>query len=364
MIFKVETSEVVCHFQKSVTNKYPQEGWFEQSPSEMLEVIQDCIEKTVEKLKELGADPKDVLAIGITNQRESTIVWDGETGEHLSNCIIWSDIRTSSTVDQLLENVPNNTKNKNYLKPLCGLPISTYFSAVKLRWLLQNSKDVQSAVKNNRPIFFGTVDTWILWNLTGGKNGGKHYTDVTNASRTMLMNLETLDWDPTLIKFFDLPKNVVLPEIKSSSEVYGHVASGSLKGVPISGILGDQQSALVGQCCFESGQAKCTYGTGCFLLYNTGHKIIDSASGLLTTVAYQFGKDAPPIYALEGSVAVAGFCLGWLKDNIGIIKSMSEIDDLINSVPDNGDVYFVPAFSGSVDFLKLKNFISKFTLIF
>lgn len=222
-------------------------------------------------------------------------MWD-DNGEPLCNFIIWSDHRTSTTVDQLLETVPNNTRNKHYLKPLCGLPISTYFSAVKLRWLIDNCKEVQSAIKEEeKRIYFGTVDTWLLWNLTGGVNGGKHFTDVTNASRTMLMNLETLSWDPTLTKFFGIPKNVILPEIKSSSEVYGYMSKGKLKDIPISGILGDQQAALVGQLCLENGEAKCTYGTGCFLLYNTGHKIIDSTHGLLTTVAYQLGKSKESI---------------------------------------------------------------------
>jgi glycerol kinase len=305
--------------------------------------VQECIEKAVEKLVKLGGSASDIVAIGITNQRESTIVWDAATGEPMHNAIIWSDIRTIPTVDQLLEKVPNQTKNKNYLKPLCGLPISTYFSAVKLRWLLDNAPRVKSLVKNDGKLMFGTIDTWLIWNLTGCT---EHVTDVTNASRTMLMNLESLAWDPILKDFFDVPDNVILPTIKSSSEVYGKMADGSLKGVPISGCLGDQQAALVGQHCLQVGQAKCTYGTGCFLLYCTGQNQVDSTHGLLTTVAYQIGNQ-PPVYALEGSVAVAGSCLGWLKDNMEIIKDIDEIDSLVNSVKgDNGDVYFVPAFSG------------------
>lgn len=341
MIFRAETSECIASHQKSVTNIYPREGWHEQDPMEILEVVEECIENAIKKLIEMGGSASDICAIGITNQRESTIVWDPTTGVPLHNCIIWSDIRNTSTVDQLLENIPNKTKNKNYLKPLCGLPISTYFSAVKLRWMLDNAPKVKAAVKNEGQCFFGTIDTWLLWNLTGGH----HITDVTNASRTMLMNLETLDWDPVLLDFFGIPKTVTLPKICSSSEVYGEMIKGACKGIPISGCLGDQQAALVGQGCLLSGQAKCTYGTGCFLLYCTGTNKVDSDHGLLTTVAYQLGTSLP-VYALEGSVAVAGSSLGWLKDNMEIIKDFDEIDVLIKSVPDNGDVYFVPAFSG------------------
>lgn len=325
-----------------MTNIFPKEGWYEQDPTEILDVVKECIEKAVDKLVELGGEAADIVAIGITNQRETTIVWNAETGEPLYSAIIWSDIRTISTVDQLLEKVPNNTKNKNYLKPLCGLPLSTYFSAVKLKWLLDNAPRVKSHIKAGGKLMFGTVDTWLIWNLTGGV----HVTDVTNASRTMLMNLETLEWDPILKDFFELPENVILPDIKSSSEVYGYMQSGALKNVPISGCLGDQQAALVGQNCLQMSQAKCTYGTGCFLLYCTGQNKVDSNYGLLTTVAYQL-ENQPPVYALEGSVAVAGSCLSWLKDNMEIIKDFDEIDTLVKSVKsDNGDVYFVPAFSG------------------
>ena len=253
LIFRAESSEIIASHQKAVTNIFPREGWYEQDPKEILNVVIDCIEGACQKLKELGGDPSDIVAIGITNQRETTIVWDSESGEPLHNAIIWSDIRTISTVDQLLEKVPNNTKNKNYLKPLCGLPLSTYFSAVKLKWLLDNAPRVKSAVKTESKIMFGTVDTWLIWNLTGGV----HVTDVTNASRTMLMNLETLEWDPILKEFFDIPENVVLPTIKSSSEVYGLMATGVLKDVPLSCCLGDQQAALVSltfSCHFQSFQ--------------------------------------------------------------------------------------------------------------
>ncbi|CRK87437.1 CLUMA_CG001238, isoform A [Clunio marinus] len=341
LIFRAESSEIIASHQKSVTNIFPKEGWYEQDPQEILDVVNECITKAIEKLIELGGEAKDLIAIGITNQRESTIVWDSETGEPLYNAIIWSDIRTIPTVEELLQKVPNNTKNKNYLKPLCGLPVSTYFSAVKLKWLLDNAPRVKAVVKADKKLFFGTVDTWLIWNLTKGV----HITDVTNASRTMLMNLETLEWDPILKDFFEVPDNVILPTIKSSSEVYGYMNEGVLKDVPISCCLGDQQAALVGQRCLEMSEAKCTYGTGCFLLYCTGNVKVDSTYGLLTTVAYQLENQAP-VYALEGSVAVAGSCLSWLKDNMEIIHSLEEIDTLVKSVKDNGDVYFVPAFSG------------------
>lgn len=341
LIFRAESSEIIAQHQKSVTNIFPREGWYEQNPLEILQVVIECVEVAVAKLVELGGKASDIVAIGITNQRETTIVWDPETREPLYNAIIWSDIRTIATVEQLLEKVPNNTKNKNYLKPLCGLPLSSYFSGVKLRWILDNAPRVKTTIKNGGNVMFGTVDTWLIWNLTGGV----HVTDVTNASRTMLMNLETLEWDPILKEFFEIPENVILPAIKSSSEVYGSMNVGPLKGVPIAGCLGDQQAALVGQNCLQISQAKCTYGTGCFLLYCTGQNHVDSSYGLLSTVAYQL-ENQPPVYALEGSVAVAGSCLSWLKDNMEIVKDFDEIDVLVKSVEDNGDVYFVPAFSG------------------
>ncbi|GAB0097048.1 Glycerol kinase [Sergentomyia squamirostris] len=344
LLFKVETSEVVCFHQVEIRQIYPQEGWVEQDPMEILEAVRECLARTVEKLQALGGSPSDIVALGVTNQRETTIVWNRKDGKPLHNAIVWLDMRTSSTVDELLDKVPNKTRNKNYLKPLCGLPLSPYFSAVKLRWLIANVARVREAVKGGNCLF-GTVDTWLLWNLTGGINGGQHVTDVTNASRTMLMNIETLRWDSKLCSFFEIPSEV-LPEIRSSCEIYGHLTEGVLKGVPLSGCLGDQQSALVGQQCLERGQAKATYGTGCFLLYNTGTVFVDSTHGLLTTVAYQTGRDATPVYALEGSVAIAGAALGWLRDNMEMIASAKESEKLASEVENTGDVYFVPAFSG------------------
>ncbi|XP_023942686.1 glycerol kinase [Bicyclus anynana] len=344
ILFKANSCEVVVSHQEVLEQHFPQEGWVEQDPCAILEVVTTCVARAVEQLVALGGNPKDIIAVGVTNQRETTIVWDKYTGKPLHNAIVWLDMRTSSTIDKLLDLVPNKTRNKNYLKPLCGLPMSPYFSAVKLRWLSDNVDAVKQAMKRGS-CCFGTVDTWIIWNLTGGPNGGKHVTDVTNASRTMLMNIETLSWDPLLMKFFEVPKSV-LPEIKSSSEVYGHIAAGPLKGVPISGCLGDQQAALVGQMCLQKGQAKATYGTGCFVLYNTGDVRVTSSRGLLTTVAYQLGAQSPPCYALEGSVAVAGAALSWLKDNIGLIASAKESEALAERATESGSVVFVPAFSG------------------
>ncbi|XP_041774038.1 glycerol kinase [Anopheles merus] len=345
LLFRAETAEVVCFHQKELRLICPQEGWVEQDPHEILSVVYECIERTLEKLVELGGNPQtDIVAIGVTNQRETTIVWDRTTGEPLYNAIVWQDMRTSSTVDQLLETVPNKTKNKNYLKPLCGLPLSPYFSAVKLRWLLDNVPKVKAAVRGGSCLF-GTVDTWLIWNLTGGPDGGAHVTDVSNASRTMLMNIETLKYDKALMKFFDVPLEI-LPTIRSSSEVYGLIKFRPLQHIPLAGCLGDQQSALVGQECLTRGRAKATYGTGCFLLYNTGTAVIDSYHGLISTVAYQMGPDALPVYALEGSVAVAGAALGWLRDNLNLIGGASESESAALEVENNGDVYFVPAFSG------------------
>lgn len=252
ILFRAESKDVIASHQISLKQIYPQEGWVEQDPMEILNAVNKCIEETVAKLKHTEFTVHDIVAVGITNQRESTIVWDKTTGEPLHNSIVWLDMRTSSTLDALLNNVPNKTRNKNYLKPLCGLPLSPYFSALKLRWLYDNVAKIKRTMDAGNCLF-GTVDTWLIWNLTGGVNGGIHITDVSNASRTMLMNIETLKWDPTLIKFFDVPTSV-LPSIRSSSEVYGNITGGVLDSVPISGCLGDQQAALVGQQCLNRGQ--------------------------------------------------------------------------------------------------------------
>lgn len=341
LVFSAQTAELITYHQVDVIQLTPAEGWVESDPVELLRTVQECVDKTINNLKSLDIDPSDIKAIGICNQRETTIVWDKLTGKPLHNAIIWLDARTKSTVEAILTRVQGN---KDVLKKHCGLPISTYFSALKLRWLIDNIAPVREAIDADRCLF-GTVDTWLIWNLTGGVNGGLHLTDVSNASRTMLMNLESLNWDPYLLKFFDIPVSI-LPEIRSSSEIYGYLTSTPLAGIPISGCLGDQQAALIGQCCLKPGSAKMTYGTGGFLLYNTGLVPVQSKHGLLTTVAFQMGKNKPPCYALEGSIAVAGLALRWLKNNLNIISEYKECEELAASVTHTGGVYFVPAFSG------------------
>ncbi|XP_014776025.1 glycerol kinase [Octopus bimaculoides] len=342
LIFASKTGELITYHQVDVKLIYPKEGWVEQSPTEILQSVITCLSKAVENLKALNINVADLKAIGITNQRETTILWDKLTGKPLFNAIVWLDMRTSATVNKLLANIPDN--DKDVLRPQCGLPVTTYFSALKIRWLLDNVPEVKAALKEKRCLF-GTVDSWLLWNLTGGVKDGKHLTDVTNASRTMLMNIHALRWDEKLCSFFDIPMSI-LPEIHSSSEIFGYINDGPLKDIPISGILGDQQAALVGQMCFKQGDAKNTYGTGCFLLYNTGSQPVESKHGLLTTVAYQMGKKKPVTYALEGAIAIAGACVQWLRDNLGVIKESAEIEHLANQVDGTHGCYFVPAFSG------------------
>ncbi|XP_015120860.1 glycerol kinase isoform X2 [Diachasma alloeum] len=342
LVFAADNSEVLTYHQIAIPLSYPKEGWVEQDPLEILTAVRECLNQTVVNLQQLRIDPSDIVAIGIANQRETTVVWDSTTGEPLYNAIVWMDMRTTSIVDDILRGIRN--RNKNYLKPLCGLPISPYFSALKLRWLLDNVDRVREAVDCGR-CMFGTIDSWLIWNLTGGVNGGAHTTDVTNASRTMLMNITTLQWDPTLLGFFQIPGGI-LPLIRSSSEIYGNIYEGTLKGVPISGCLGDQQSALVGEMCLQRGQAKSTYGTGCFMLYNTGTAIVQSRHGLLTTVAYQLGPKAPPIYALEGSIAIAGGVLEWLKENLHLLSDVKESEAMAEQIPSGNHLTFVPAFSG------------------
>uniref|UniRef100_A0A671SKJ7 glycerol kinase n=1 Tax=Sinocyclocheilus anshuiensis TaxID=1608454 RepID=A0A671SKJ7_9TELE len=344
LVFNAKTAELLSHHQVEIKQSFPKEGWVEEDPKEILQSVYECMDRTCEKLTQLNIDISNIKAIGVTNQRETTLVWDKETGEPLYNAIVWLDLRTQSTVERLINKTPG--KNKNHLKVRTGLPISTYFSAVKLRWLMDNVEKVHEAVLSHRAMF-GTVDSWLIWCLTGGKKGGVHCTDVTNASRTMLFNIHTMDWDPELCKYFDIPMEI-LPKVRSSSEIYGLMVSksGPLTGVPISGCLGDQSAALVGQMCFKDGQAKNTYGTGCFLLKNVGTKPVMSDHGLLTTVAYKLGRDKPACYALEGSVAIAGAVVRWLKDNLGIIQTSTELEKLAADVGTSYGCYFVPAFSG------------------
>ena len=312
------------------------DGWVEHDALE----IWDNSNKVIEgALKKAGITGSDLTAIGITNQRETVLAWNKETGLPLANAIVWQDIRTKDNLEKLSES------QKQRIQFLSGLPVSPYFSASKMKWLIENSLAVRDA-KADGSLVFGTMDTWLLWNLTGGVNGGVFATDVTNASRTLLMDIENLAWSEELLDIFNIPKST-LPTIKSSSEIYGHTKKESVFGseIAIAGILGDQQAAMVGQGCFEVGDSKCTYGTGNFALVNTGTQIVRSENGLLTTVCYKFGTEATK-YALEGSVAVTGAAVQWLRDQLELIKSADEIEELAKKVPDNGGVYFVPAFSG------------------
>jgi glycerol kinase len=309
----------------------------------LIDSVETCIEKATKEFIADGHKLEEIKAVGITNQRETTICWDTNTGEPLYNAIVWPDTRTTSLVRDL-----KNRKGADELLQLCGLPLSTYPSSVKFLWLYEHIEAVKSAYDEGR-LSFGTVDTWLIYKLNGGKDGGIHVTDATNASRTMFMNIHTLQYDETLLDFFKLDrKNIRLPKIVPSSDkdAFGEIKSGILKGVKITGCLGDQSAALVGQCGFEPGQAKNTYGTGCFLLYNVGDKPVISKHGLLATVAYDFGGGRKPIYALEGSIAVAGAGVKFLMNNLGFIKHSSKITELAETVPDNGGVVFVTAFSG------------------
>ncbi len=317
----------------------PRPGWVEHDADEILERVLTCVRVA---LRDSGADGRSLAAVGISDQRETTVVWSRSNGRPVSHAIVWQDTRTAEAGARLAsEGGPDR------FRALTGLPISTYSSALKLGWILDAgtpaaARDRRAAAEAG-DLLFGTIDSWLIWNLTGGVSGGVHVTDVTNASRTMLMGLETLAWEPTVLDAVGVPA-AMLPEIRSSSEVYG-LGVGDLAGVPIAGDLGDQQAALFGQTCFEPGEIKCTYGTGCFMLMHTGARPVHSRHGLLTTVAARLG-DAPATYALEGSVAVAGALIGWLRDNLGIIGDASEVEALARSVPDSGDVVFVPAFSG------------------
>ena len=320
---------VITQAQREHAQIFPQPGWVEHDP---LEIFQNTEAVITQALSSANLAARDLAAVGITNQRETTLLWDRATGQPLHNAIVWQDTRVEPLVAALAR-----TGGQNRFRAQTGLPLASYFSALKLRWLLDNLPNARARAMAGE-LAFGTIDSWLIWNLCGA-----HITDVSNASRTMLMDLVSLDWDDDLLATFDIPR-AVLPRIVSSSDIHA-TAQGVLAGVPIAGILGDQQAALVGQACFQPGEAKNTYGTGCFLLMHTGGKPVTSQAGLLTTVAYRFG-DAPACYALEGSVAIAGALVQWLRDNLKIIPSADAIEALANTVPDNGDVYIVPAFSG------------------
>ncbi|WP_322495244.1 glycerol kinase GlpK [Chloroflexus sp.] len=333
MIFD-HSGNVVCYDQKEHEQIYPRPGWVEHSPDEIWERTQSVIRGALNKG---GISTGDIVAVGITNQRETTVVWNRKTGRPVYNAIVWQDTRTDQICNELAAD-----GGQDRFRAKVGLPLATYFSGPKIRWILDNVPSAREAAEAG-DVIFGNIDTFLTWWLTGGPNGGVHVTDVTNASRTMLMNLETLDWDDEILGIMGIPRQM-LPKIMPSSMVYG-TATGDLAGVPVAGILGDQQAAMVGQTCFDPGEAKNTYGTGSFMLLNTGAKIVPSKSGLLTTVCYQFGNQ-PAIYALEGSIAITGALVQWLRDNLGLITSSAEVEALANLVEDNGGIYFVPAFSG------------------
>jgi glycerol kinase len=333
MIFDHE-GRVVCYDQKEHQQIYPRPGWVEHDPQEIWERTQTVIRSALEKG---NIDVGEIASVGITNQRETAVVWDRKTGRPYYNAIVWQDTRTDKICAEL-----GQEGGQDRFRAKVGLPLATYFSGPKIRWMLDNVDGLRAAAERGDAIF-GNMDTFLIWHLTGGADGGAHVTDVTNASRTMLMDLHTLDWDPEILQIMGIPRQM-LPDIRPSSGVYGH-ATGRLAGLPVAGDLGDQQAALVGQTCYSPGEAKNTYGTGCFMLINTGTEIVPSKSGLLTTLGYKLG-DAPAVYALEGSIAITGALVQWLRDNLGMISNSAEVEALANTVSDNGGVYFVPAFSG------------------
>lgn len=330
------SGDIVASAQKEHEQIFPKPGWVEHNPIEIWDNVRYCVAST---LQQAQINRHAIAAVGITNQRETVVVWDKNTGEPVYNAIVWQDTRTSKIIRELAGE-DGLSKYRN----ICGLDLSTYYSGPELKWILDNVEGARERAEAGE-LLFGNTDTWVLWNLTGGVNGGVHKTDVTNASRTMLMDIRTLKWREDVCKDFGIPMKM-LPEICSSSEIYGYGRkNGLLIDTPVAGILGDQQAATFGQACFKKGMAKNTYGTGCFTLINTGKEPVFSENGLLTTVAYKIG-DQEPSYALEGSIAVTGSLIQWLRDNLGIISSSSEVEELASSVEDNGGVYFVPAFSG------------------
>jgi glycerol kinase len=311
---------------------YPRPGWVEHDAMEIWAHTQAVVRGALDKANLTAAD---LAAVGIANQRETTVVWDKNTGKPYYNAIVWQDTRSDKLIAEF-----GGAEGQDRFRAKVGLPLATYFSGPKVRWMLDNVDGLREAAGRGNAIF-GNIDTWLIWNLTG-----RHVTDVTNASRTMLMNLETLDWDPETLEIMGIPRSM-LPEIRPSSEVYGNTRAGGPFGgeIPVAGDLGDQQAATVGQACFSPGEAKNTYGTGCFMILNTGTDIVASKSGLLTTLCYKFGEEAA-VYALEGSIAITGALVQWLRDNLKIIRSSSQVEDLARTVEDNGGIYFVPAFSG------------------
>jgi len=332
------SGRIVSTAQREHEQIYPKPGWVEHNPEEIWRCTGGVIR---EAMQARGLRPEDLAAIGITNQRETTVVWHKKSGKPVYNAIVWQDTRVAPAVAEFAVH-----GGQDRYRAQTGLPLATYFSGLKIRWILENVAGTRARAEAS-DLLFGNIDTFLIWHLTGGASGGAHVTDVTNASRTQLMNLNTLQWDREILKDFGIPIQM-LPKIVSSSEVYGTAklpAVAGVAGVPISGDLGDQQAALVGQACFKPGEAKNTYGTGCFMLMNTGEKAVFSNFGLLTTLAYKFGA-RPACYALEGSIAITGALVQWLRDNLGLIEKSSDIEALARTVNDNGGVYFVPAFSG------------------
>jgi len=329
------TGRIVSVAQEEHEQIYPAPGWVEHDAEEIWRRTQNVTRRALEQ-KSLRAS--DLAAIGITNQRETSILWNRKTGLAVCNAIVWQDTRVEGMVAEYAA-----SGGGDRFRAKTGLPISTYFSALKIRWMLENVRDARAQAEAG-DLLFGTVDSFLMWRLTGGADAGIHITDVTNASRTQLMNLETLDWDAEILAAFGIPR-AILPRIVSSSEIYAEARLKCVAGVKIAGVLGDQQAALFGQACFQPGEAKNTYGTGCFLLMNTGTRAVASTCGLLTTVGYKLGAQ-PAVYALEGSVAITGALVQWMRDNLGMIAKSAEIETLARTVADNGGVYFVPAFSG------------------
>jgi glycerol kinase len=334
MIFD-HSGRVIASSQKEHEQIYPKPGWVEHDPKEIWDRCQEVLD---EALADAGASTEDIAALGITNQRETTVVWDRNTGEPVHNAIVWQDTRTDKIVEEL-----SRSGGQDRFRDKSGLPLATYFSGPKVRWILENVEGAREKAQAG-DLVFGNIDSWLIWNLTGGSDGGLHMTDVTNASRTLLMDLRTLSFDHSTAETIGVPTSM-LPEIRSSSEVYGEVRTGAFTGVPIAGDLGDQQAATFGQTCFAVGEAKNTYGTGNFMLINTGEELVHSKSGLLTTVCYRVGEQKP-VYALEGSIAITGALVQWLRDNLKMIKAAPEVEELAATVEDNGGLYIVPAFSG------------------
>lgn len=349
-------ANIISQHQLEFPQYFPHPGWHGHDAIEIQDHCSRCIEAAVIGLKSSGWSKESIKVIGVTNQRETTVVWSRSTGKPLCRAIVWSDSRTKQTVTELKQKLGENGievrpgERKvgqdaiDALRDITGLPLSTYFSAVKLRWMLDNHPEVAAAHEAD-DLLFGTVESWVVYNLFGGIEANIHICEVTNASRTLLLNTATLQWEPSLLEFFGFRASI-LPKLVSTSEVYGRIAYGPLTGVPIGGLVGDQQGALIGNKCFSQGEAKCTYGTGAFLLFCTGEEIVKSNHGLLSTIAYQAGPNAKPVYALEGSIAVAGSAIKWLRDSMGIINSSAEINDLAAREDTTGGVYFVPAFSG------------------